>query len=154
MNSGETNSQGEQVRINSLEVAAKYALERMEDHERGNAVSLGYDCGMSLLRDALGVTLTEKDERNLLSIGYETGKKQRVKDLQSLSQTLSEQECAFVEAVFRHPDSKYPGGPELWDTIDMDCGVWVRPEQRGFVVSTGTYKWKPVDELRLGMVVQ
>ena len=61
MNSGETNSQGEQVRINSLEVAAKYALERMEDHERGNAVSLGYDCGMSLRRKPY-------QSRNVLSL--------------------------------------------------------------------------------------
>ena len=59
------------MRKNSLENAARYALERMEDHESRNNVSLGYDCGMSLLRDALGIPLTAMDERNLSSVGYE-----------------------------------------------------------------------------------
>jgi hypothetical protein len=81
------------MRKNSLENAAKYALERMEDHESRNNVSLGYDCGMSLLRDALGIPLTAMDKRNLLSVGYEITVRQKSEDpallaLQQIAESL------------------------------------------------------------------
>jgi hypothetical protein len=58
------------VKNNDLLTAAKYALAMMESHEQYNNVSLGFDCAMSLLRDAIGIKLEEIDERNLFSIGF------------------------------------------------------------------------------------
>lgn len=73
-----------------------------------------------------------------------------------LDELLTDRERAFVEAVYRTPDCKYPGGDAIWDTVDItenDVTVWLKPEQLGLVVCTGTYKWKPTERLCLGCTV-
>lgn len=57
------------ARDNNIADAAAYALERMESHQQEVPVSLGFNYGVSLLRDALCLPLSDRDFRNLESVG-------------------------------------------------------------------------------------
>jgi len=102
------------MRQNSLESAAKYALGRMEDHERSNRVSLGFDCGMSLLREALGMPLSPIDERNMRSVGCAPAATEQAKQaelarwLDAIAADISSGSCP--DNILRHLH-KHTGEP-------------------------------------------
>lgn len=55
---------------------------------------------------------------------------------------LTDEEEAFVAAVFHYPGSKYP----VVDHSNIDgSAVWRKPEDLGLVECVGSYKWKPVE---------
>lgn len=56
------------MKTNTLQNAAEYALMIMEGEQSRRSVSLGFDCAVSMLRDALGKSDAD-DERNLWSVG-------------------------------------------------------------------------------------
>ena len=69
--------------------------------------------------------------------------------VQPIGEILTADEAEFVRHVFCCPSSKYPGGAEFWDRIDMDNGIWIKPEFLGLVRSVGSYKWEPTERLQL-----
>ena len=76
-------------------------------------------------------------------------KKQKMEALTPIGDQLTADEADFVKHVFCNPGLKYPGGPTFWDKIDMDCGIWIKPESLGIVRSVGSYKWEPTGRLQI-----
>lgn len=108
------------MRKNNLQEAAKYALERMQDHESRNSVSLGFDCGISLLKDALAIPLEERDERNLYSIGIEQTKHESLVEAPAPSTIVSGE--AKITLMFAINDDPHE---ELWREFLQKVGLEV-----------------------------
>ena len=69
--------------------------------------------------------------------------------MELIESLLTADEAEFVRHVFCAPGRKYPGGSDFWDRIDMECGIWIKPESLGLVRSVGSYKWEPTENLKL-----
>jgi hypothetical protein len=78
------------------------------------------------------------------------------KEYDELGDTLSKMEEEFVVHITKYPGCKTY---DIYETVEdgTEYGhmvrLWKKPEALGYIECVGSYKWKPTDKVKLGLVI-
>ena len=70
-----------------------------------------------------------------------------------LSNFFTDDECTFVDAVYRHPGVKIDNPYGKTSSDEEEGPLWKHPEELGLIQVVGTYRWIPTEKLELGVNV-